>query len=77
MNENIAIGELILQKLKEQERSIAWLAKKVNCDRNNFRKLLKGNYITTPLLFRISAAMDIDFFSFYSEQLRTLKKNEV
>ena len=77
MNEKIHIGELILQKLTEQERSIAWLAKKVNCDRNNFRKLLKGNYITTPLLFCISAVMDIDFFAFYSEQLRILKENKV
>ena len=48
---------------------MAWLAKKVHCDRNNFYKKLNNNAIEIDLLFRISEILQEDFFSHYSQTL--------
>lgn len=72
-NKEIDIGELILQKLKENNRSIAWLAKKIGCDDSNLGKTLKNSrYIYTDLLFRISIALKEDFFVCYSQKLEKI-----
>jgi len=70
MSEEISIGNLIKQKLKDNDRSMAWLAKKVNCDRSNFCKKLKNNHIDIDLLFRISKILQEDFFAGCSKILR-------
>jgi len=68
MNEKIHIGELILQKLKEKERSIAWLAKKICCDRSNLYKRLKKDDINMKLLSRISSILDFDVLTYFHHQ---------
>jgi lambda repressor-like predicted transcriptional regulator len=68
---NIHINQKILQKLQEKGRSIAWLAKKVNYDKNNLRKILKNNREIYPdLLFNIAFALEEDFFVYYSQELK-------
>jgi len=69
MPEKILIGEIIKQKLKDNDRSMAWLAKKVNCDSSNFCKKLNNNHIDIDLLFRISEILQEDFFANYSKTL--------
>ena len=65
------IGELIIKKLEEKERSIAWLARQVNCDDGNLGRLLKNSpHIHTELLMRISMALEEDFFVYYSEMIK-------
>ena len=77
-NNNIEICALILQKLKEKERNIVWLAKQIECDDSNLRKTLKGTrYIYLDLLFRISVALEEDFFCYYSQKLREEKVGKV
>ena len=67
---HIHINHLILQKLKEKERSISWLAKQVGCDSGNLRKKLKNNREIYPnLLLQISIALKEDFFAYYSHEL--------
>ena len=70
MIEKIPIGGLIKQTLKANDRSIAWLAKKVNCDSSNFSKKLNSNNFDIDLLFRISEILHEDFFANYSEILQ-------
>jgi hypothetical protein len=70
----IHIGELIRQTLVEKDRSIAWLARKVNCDSSNFCKILHRDYIDTQLLFKISIVLEKDFFIYYSEALKKQKE---
>ncbi len=65
----IPIGEIIKQSLKRNDRSMAWLAQKVHCDRSNFYKKLHNNAIDIDLLFRISEILQEDFFSHYSQTL--------
>ena len=70
-NSEIDIGKLIIQKLKEKERSIAWLARHVNCDDGNLGRMLKSSrHIHSELLLRISIALEEDFFAYYSEAVK-------
>jgi len=74
-HKEIDIGSLIFQKMKEKERSIAWLAKKVDCDDSNLGKMLKGKrYIYPDLLLEISIALGEDFFTHYSQKFEDVKK---
>ena len=72
---NIDIGQLIFQKLKEKDRTLVWLAKQVGRDDSNLGKKLKNNsqYIPVDLLLRISIALEEDFFACYSQKLKELK----
>ena len=71
MHENVDIGTLILEKLKAKERTMVWLAKQVGCDESNLRKTLKNSrFIYCDLLFRISAALEEDFFVYYVQKLK-------
>ena len=63
MYDDIPVGDFIKNKLKEQERSMAWLAKKVNLDSSNFYKKLKHNIIEIELLRRISKILKDNFFT--------------
>ena len=69
MSEKIPIGDLIKQKLKANDRSVAWLAQKVNYNSSNFRKKLKKNSMDVDLLFSISKILQEDFFAYYSKKL--------
>lgn len=76
MDEEIHIGNLIRQKLKEQERSGAWLAKKLYCDRSNIHKILQKQFIDAELLFRISVIMDVNFFDYYAKMFDKTKEKQ-
>lgn len=65
----IHIGKLIEAELRRQERTPAWLARKINCERTNIYYIFKQPSINTQLLSLISQALSVDFFKFYSESL--------
>ena len=67
----IVIGRLIEQELRRQERTVTWLARKINCDRRNIYNVFERTYIDTELLFRISLALHTDFFAYYSRVLQS------
>jgi len=69
MQTKIHIGEEIQQQLIVQERSVPWLAKKIGCDPSNLYKQLKCPHLHSQLLYRISVALNVDFFTHYSERL--------
>jgi len=72
------INGLILQKLKEKDRSIAWLARKLHCDDANLGKTLKkSQFIYFDLLLRLSLALEEDFFAYGSQQLEKMKSSKV
>jgi len=67
MNKELHIGKLIIEKLKEKERSVSWLARQVGYDSCNLNRLLKSKYhIHSELLLNIAKALDEDFFAHYS-----------
>jgi hypothetical protein len=69
MGKKLHIGNEIRKELMQQERSIAWLANKVDNDPSNLNQKLKSSNIRTKLLYDISFALKKDFFRFFSQQL--------
>ncbi len=64
------IGNAIKAVLKEQERSEAWLARKVHCDPGNFNRILKRPSMDMDLLRRISISLNHNFFIEYGDFVR-------
>lgn len=52
------IGQLI-----RQERSVAWFARQLSCDRSNIYRIFQKESIDTYLLVRISIILQYNFFS--------------
>ena len=65
--DEIHIGKLIRNKLKEDGRSVSWLAKKIHCKRDNVYKIFDRASVDTALLLRISFILKTDFFAYLSE----------
>jgi len=67
----IDIGKIILQRLKEKDRSISWLAKKIGYDRGNLNRTLNNSHlIYYDLVYKISKALGEDFFDYGSQKLK-------
>ena len=58
----IHIGNRIEEELRRQERTVAWLARKLYCNRQNVYDIFKRESIDTALLRRISTILGHDFF---------------
>jgi len=63
MNDEIQIGKMIQEKMKEERRSANWLSEKLNCDSSNVYKIYKRSNIDVLLLYKISQILYYDFFS--------------
>ena len=68
--EKIHIGNIVIQKLRAKDFTIAWLARQVNCDESNFYKKLKNNNLDPDLIFFISEILHDDLFAVYSQKLQ-------
>lgn len=66
----INIGECIKEEIIEQDRSISWLAKKLNRNRTAIYRMLSKNSIDTHLLFSISMLLHRDFFAEFSSEIK-------
>ena len=67
---DIHIGQLILEKLKNEGRNVSWLAKQVSRDRSSLHRQLNNQAcLSFDLLFRISRALKKDFYRYYSHVL--------
>lgn len=69
----IHIGKQIRQKMEERKKTVVWLAKRLSCSRTNVYKIFDKYSVDTEILARISAILDFDFFSLYSDDV---KKNQ-
>ena len=67
------IGECIRNELARQGRTITWLAGEVHCTRENLYRVFRHSWISTDTLFKISEALQHDFFKEYSEILNHVK----
>lgn len=66
MVNNIHIGNLIQEKVKEKNISVVNFAKMLNCDRTNIYRIYNRKSIDVELLERISINLKTDFFKIYS-----------
>lgn len=65
----INIGQSIKTELDRQERSISWLAQKLNCNRAAVYRMLRKNSIDTGLLTTVSIILRHDFFRELSDDI--------
>ena len=69
------IGHLIKEELRNPGQTITWLAKQLECSRQNAYKILNRPWIYTDLLLKISIILDYDFFKCFSDYRNSLKSN--
>ena len=67
------IGQIIRQELEDQGRSVVWLAKQMSYSRTNIYKIFDRPSIDADVLLRISFILDVDFFKYYSAELKNKK----
>lgn len=65
----VTIGKAIEDECRRQERTVAWLARKIHTDRRNVYDIFKRSSIDTELLLRLSVALHKDFFKLYQAKL--------
>lgn len=66
----IHIGKVIKEKMSEKKMTVVLMAKYLSCGRGNVYKIFEKYSIDTESLMKISRALDFDFFSLYSEDLK-------
>ena len=72
----INIGERIKDELDRQERTISWLARKLNRNRAAVYRLLKKNSIDTNVLSQISLLLGRDLFKELSQEVSDKRIDE-
>ncbi len=75
MATELHIGRLLQQKLRDDERSVTWLALKLNCSRTNIYLMFKKQYIDSEMLMRLSIVMKFDFFECLSREYKIRLKS--
>lgn len=65
----IFIGKIIEEELRNQERSVVWLSRKLNCNRTKVYKIFNRTSIDTELLLKISNILKRDFFEPYTSRI--------
>lgn len=73
----VNIGQIIKEELERQERTVSWLARKLNCTRAAVYRIFSKNSIDTQLLCKISEILHRDFFSDLSNDIRQNDVNEL
>ena len=63
---DIHIGHLIQTQLKADQRSVGWLSREIGCTRNHVYKIFNKSSLDSDLIFRISKAMNFNFFQYYT-----------
>lgn len=64
----VNIGQKIKEELQYQERTVSWLARKLNCTRAAVYRIFDKNSIDTALLLNISQILHRNFFRELSEE---------
>lgn len=75
MATELHIGRLLQQKLRDDERTVTWLALKLNCSRTNIYLMFKKQYIDSEMLMRLSIVMKFDFFECLSREYKIKLKS--
>lgn len=70
------IGNILRERLREDGKSVVWLARELGCHRTNVYNLFDKYSIDTQQLERISVIMKFNFFELYREETeRKIKDN--
>lgn len=75
--EPIYIGKIIEEELRRQERTVTWLSRKIHCDRRNIYDIFSRSSIDTDLLYKLSLALNKDFFAYFSVNLQLINNQSI
>lgn len=75
--EPVNIGKIIEAELRRQERTVTWLSRKIHCDRRNVYDIFSRTSIDTDLLYKLSIALNTDFFTYFSTNLKQLVNQSI
>lgn len=67
------IGKQIQERLRSEEHSISWLARKLGCDRSNIYRIFDRKHIDSELLMKLSIVLDCNFFELYGKRLEKMQ----
>ena len=67
----VNIGQRIKDELQRQERTVSWLARKLNCTRAAVYRIFDKNSIDTALLANISQVLHHNFFEELSDEVHS------
>ena len=67
----VNIGQRIKEELQQQERTVSWLARKLNCTRAAVYRIFDKNSIDTAQLASISQVLHHNFFEELSEDTQS------
>ena len=73
MKDEIHIGKMISDKMKEEGRSVHWLAEKSGCSSSNIYKIYEKSNMDIMQLLHISRILNHNFFNDFS----LLSKNNI
>ena len=65
----VNIGQKIKDELQRQERTVSWLARKLNCTRAAVYRIFDKNSIDIALLASISQVLHHNFFEELSDEV--------
>ncbi len=74
---DLHIGHLIQAQLKADKRSVGWLSREIGCTRNHVYKIFSKSSLDSDLIFRISKAMNFNFFQYYSAAFLSAMKERI
>lgn len=69
--EQIHIGSIIRYELRKQNKSNSWLAEQIGVVPRTVNKIFLKQDIDTTQLFRISKALQVDLFNYYTKALQS------
>lgn len=76
VNMSLHIGKEIRKKAKELKISVTELSERIHSSRQNVYDIFDRSSIDTDLLYRISEALNFDFFSYYRVSKESLQYKE-
>ena len=65
----VNVGQRIKDELERQERTVSWLARKLNCNRSTVYRIFSKNSIDTLMLAKISHILNHNFIRELSEDM--------
>lgn len=66
----IHIGQAIEAELRDQERTVSWLSRRLDCDRTKIYQIFHKPAIKTDMLMKISLVLNKNFFKLLDEDFR-------
>lgn len=70
----IHIGQAIEAELRNQERTVSWLSRRLDCDRTKIYQIFHKPAIKTDMLMQISLVLNKDFFKLLEDEFKAEMK---